>query len=205
MVFLAPPILARFPSRAGRCKRISYSFIVEKMFNIYMVIFIVFAVLVIAGGSYQLYGMQMGFSTLIFFGGSLYVFIVYGNRWFGPNGKFTNANPGSWPPIINTCPDYLTYYQRTKSNGQKEDTCIDLIGISNNNGLSKFDSTKGDSNPDNAFFSLKTVSTDASKQKAELCQKAITAGLYWEGITNGEGCVSSDGSITGKPSSGGSC
>jgi hypothetical protein len=176
------------------------------MFNIYMVIFIVIAVLVIAGGSYQLYGMQMGFSTIIFFAGALYVFIVYGIRWFGPNGMFNKAIPGSWPPVINTCPDYLTYYQRTQADGQKMDTCIDLIGVSKNNGLSKFDAQKGDSNPDSAFFSLKTVSTDGGKKNAELCQRAITAGLSWEGITNGDGCVSGDGSITGPPSSGnGNC
>ena len=166
-----------------------------------MTIFIVVAVLTIAGGSYLMYTMNMGYGALLFFAGSLYVFILYGMRWFGTSGLF-GVTPGPWPPIINTCPDYLTYYQRTY-NGTKVDTCVDMIGVSKA-GMTKFDETKGDTNPDDSFFSLHTVSNDPTAKNAELCQRAISMGLSWEGITNGDGCVSAAGTITGPSTSGSS-
>jgi len=165
------------------------------MFNIELVIFIVVAVLIVLGGTYQLYSMQMGYGALLFFAGTLYVFILYGQRWFGAKGLLSLPS-GSWPPIINTCPDYLTYYQRTV-NGTKIDTCVDILGISKNAALTRFDPNQGDQNDDTAFFTLTSTSTDATGKKTELCQRAIAMGLTWEGVTNGDGCVSStDGSVT---------
>lgn len=164
------------------------------MFDIYLGIFIIIAILVIAGGTYQFYGMGQTYGAILFFAGSLYIFIMYGIRWFGATPLFSPAS-GPWPPVINTCPDYLTYYQRNV-NGVKKDTCIDMIGVSKNGGITKY-VEGGHANPASAFFDLTTTSTDPVKKNQELCKKAMDAGLTWEGITNGDGCISPDGKVTG--------
>ena len=167
----------------------------RKMFDIYLGIFIIIAILVIAGGTYQFYGMGQTYGAALFFAGSLYIFIIYGIRWFGPTPLFRPAS-GPWPPIINTCPDYLTYYQRTVD-GVKKDTCIDLVGVSKGEALPKYVEGKAVSTSYNPFFDLTTTSSDPVKKNQELCKKAMDAGLTWEGITNGDGCISVDGKVTG--------
>ena len=163
------------------------------MFNIYLGIYIVAAIFIISGGTFKLYDLEQTIAAILFFIGVLVVFIVFGIRWFGGKGSIFSDAPVSWPPAINTCPDYLTYYGRKKTDGSSEDTCIDLIGVSNNGSLKVF--PKGGSPPvsDDYYFSLVTKASDVSAKHAELCQRAIAAGLTWEGITNGESCTTPGG------------
>lgn len=164
------------------------------MFNIYLGVYIVAAIAIITGGTYKLYGMNQGVASLLFLIGSITIFIVYGIRWFGAKNSLFSNTPVSWPPTINTCPDYLVYYGRKMEDGTVQDTCIDAIGVSKNGSLKIF--PKGGQSPTNAdyYFSLATKSSDPAAKTAELCQRAITFGLTWEGITNGESCISPDGS-----------
>jgi hypothetical protein len=37
--------------------------------------------------------------------GCLIVLVYFGLRWFGSRIE----KPANWPPVINMCPDYLTY------------------------------------------------------------------------------------------------
>ena len=111
-------------------------------------------------------------------------------------------SPVSWPPTINTCPDYLTYYQLTE-NGMKYDMCIDMIGVSRNGGVTKFPNTTIPPASDNScYFPLKTLSDEPKKKRAELCQRSMSRGLTWEGITNGESCLTPDGKPAGAGGSG---
>jgi hypothetical protein len=158
------------------------------MFNIYLGIYIVVAILVIAGGTYKL--MDQTIAAFLFFVGSVVVFIIFGLRWFNDKGVFSKT-PVQWPPNINTCPDFLTYYKRT-SGGTKVDTCIDLIGVSRNSSIKVFPKTGIEPTTDDYYFALATTSTDDAQRNQELCQKAIAAGLTWEGITNGESCTIPD-------------
>jgi hypothetical protein len=180
------------------------------MFNIYMALFIVAAIFIIAGGTYKFYSSGQMISAFFFFIGSLTIFIIYGIRWFSAKSIFSNA-PVAWPPIINTCPDYLTYYKRQKK-GKSSDTCVDLIGVSRNGYLKMFPKGPADNGgvepeDDAYYFDLTTTSTDGAAKNAELCQRAMTFGLTWEGITNGESCVSSDngGGDSGGSSPAGGC
>ena len=104
-----------------------------------------------------------------------------------------SKTPVSWPPIINKCPDYLVNYGRNTPDGV-QDTCIDMIGVSKNRSLDIF--PKG-SHPtdDKYYFPLTTKSSDPVARQAELCKRAISYGLTWEGITNGESCLTSDGPV----------
>lgn len=159
------------------------------MFNIYLGIYIILALMILFGGTFKLYGMGQIIAAILFFIGAISILIVYGIKWFAAERSIFSKTPVSWPPTINTCPDYLMYYGRVMSDGTVQDTCIDTIGISKNGSLLVF--PKGEQAPqrDEYYFSLVTKSADSDARKAELCQRALAAGLTWEGITNGESCV----------------
>ena len=155
-------------------------------FNILQVIFIVAAILIIGGGSLYFGSNQEYIGVLIFLPLSILIFVVYGLRWFGPDGIYQNKMV-SWPPAINACPDYLTAYTIKSPQGSTKG-CVDTIGVSRNGGIALL--KKGDKivNPnDPRFFRLKPGET-----RAALCQRVITAGLTWEGVSDGETCFSPD-------------
>lgn len=193
------PLPRPTPMRVGSYKEFFESEIsfdpIRKMFNIYMALFIVAAIFIIAGGTYKFYSSGQMIAAFFFFIGSLTIFIIYGIRWFSTSNSVFSKAPVAWPPMINTCPDYLTYYKRMKK-GKSSDTCVDLVGVSRNGYLKKFPkgSDEGGVEPedDAYYFDLTTTSTDPLAKGKELCQRAMTFGLTWEGITNGESCVSSD-------------
>jgi len=148
--------------------------------------------------------MKQSLSALIFFLGSSIVSIIFGMKWFNENGVFAKT-PVSWPPVINTCPDYLTYYKRTKGTSPSaptENTCIDTIGVSTKD-FPKMVKKPSEETDDKYFFILDTGLTDPIKNKIELCKRAMEKGLTWDGITNGESCTASDGSASISP--GGNC
>lgn len=166
-------------------------------FNIYLILYIVISVFITVRFTYKLYGSGEAITAFFFFVGATAIFVIYGLRWFsGDNSLLSNA-PVSWPPVMNTCPDYLTYYNLT-SGGKKYDMCIDLIGVSRNGGITKFPAGTTPPGPDHScYFPLRTESADPEKKRAELCQRTMTSGLTWEGITNGESCITPDGRPSG--------
>jgi hypothetical protein len=158
-------------------------------FNIYLGIYIVCGLAIVAGGAYQLNNLDYSIAAFLFFICGTGLFALYGLRWFASNGSIFSDSPVSWPPTINTCPDYLTYYDRTKSDGSVQKTCIDRIGVSRNGNLKSFPATGAAPAGDEYYFSLATTASDADGKNNELCQRAMSMGLTWEGVTNGEGCV----------------
>ena len=102
---------------------------------------------------------------------AILIFVFFGLRWFGVSGKGTAVQ---WPPIINSCPDYLTKYERTMSDGTKKQTCIDLVGVSKNCAISKWPTdTTIPPTAEAYFFNL-----DGTME--EKCARAKAAGLSWE-------------------------
>ncbi len=114
------------------------------------------------------------------------IFTFFSLRWFSGNTSFFSYK-GSWPPIINMCPDYLVYYKN-----QTVDSCIDLVGVNNSNGKLQAWSKDDVANPPQAadkYFPYVYRPGMTGDQLANLCQRAMEAGLTWEGITNGESCT----------------
>jgi hypothetical protein len=172
------------------------------MFNIYLGIYIVVSIFVVAGGSLQLYNTNQLITALLYFIGTLTIFVMFGLKWFGSDKSIFSNAPVSWPPTLNSCPDYLTYYARKMPDGTVQDTCIDLIGVSKNSTLKVFPKDVAPPNNEDYYFPLSTKSSDTSLKNMELCQRAMTFGLTWEGITNGESCISPNGSTVAPGSSG---
>ena len=155
-------------------------------FNIKEVMFIVAAILVIGGGSMYFGSNQQYISVLIFLPLSILIFVVYGMRWFGPDGIYKNQIQ-QWPPAINSCPDYLTAYTIKSPSGDVKG-CVDRIGVSRNGGLVLLQKGVVVTSPnDNRFFPL-----NAGETRAALCQRVMTGGLTWEGVTDGETCFNAD-------------
>jgi hypothetical protein len=174
------------------------------MFNIYLTIYIILAIFVIGSGSFSLNKSANTLGAILFFVGSFVVFMVFGLKWFSPGSTFSET-PVSWPPQINTCPDYLVYYNRTMPDGTTQGSCIDLIGVSKNGSLKVFPKNSNPAPTDNDYyFSLQTQSNDSSAKNAELCQRTISFGLTWEGITNGESCITPSGPVGPNGGGGGS-
>jgi hypothetical protein len=170
------------------------------MFNIYLGIYIVAAILIIVGGGFSLNKSNNTIGAILFVIGAILIFIVFGLKWFSPGSTFSET-PVSWPPHINTCPDYLVFYNRTMPDGSTKGSCIDLIGVSTNGSLKVFPKNDAAPTTEDYYFSLQTKSSDTAAKNAELCQRAISFGLTWEGITNGESCITPSGPVA--PSGGG--
>ena len=146
-------------------------------FNIYLIVYVIIACFVTIKYTYTLNQSGDAVTAFFFFIGATILFVLYGLRWFSKDQSMLSNSPVSWPPTINTCPDYLTYYQLTNS-GVKYDMCIDMIGVSRNGGITKFPNSTTPPPPDNScYFPLKTASDEPTKKRAELCQRAMTMGL----------------------------
>lgn len=167
--------------------------------NLYLILYGLVALAVLLVGLSKLYGMGMTLGAVLYGVGAGFILITYGFRWFGSDKSILSNVKGPWPPVMNTCPDYLTYYQKSNGDGTKEDTCIDTIGVSRRpQVLARFPSS-GPAVDNKYYFSLNTKKSDTAGRNKELCQKAIEAGLTWEGITNGESCILPDGSKSTPP------
>ena len=165
------------------------------MFNIGLGIYIIVVIVVLGGGAYQLQSSSQMVAAILFFLGALVLFIVFGIKWFGSSSSVFSSAPVSWPPTINTCPDYLVSYERTMPDGTSQDTCIDRLGVSKNGALKMFPADGVAPASDDFYFSLASKRTDGAGRNQELCQRAIAAGLTWEGITNGESCITAAGPV----------
>ena len=164
--------------------------------NVYEIIFIIAAILVGAGGAAYFATSGQYIAGLIFLVLAIVTFVVFGMRWFGPQGQFANQTQ-TWPPALNTCPDYLTFFNRPGT-AAGTPTCIDVIGVSRNGALKKFPED-GAANPptdDGFYFALKS-----GESRGDLCARIEQAGLTWEGIYDGESCLSQG---TGQPTGPGS-
>jgi hypothetical protein len=152
--------------------------------NYWYVFYILFSIVVVAGGSYSLYSSETLGKTIIYAVGASLVMVFFGMRWFGNIPAKSNV----WPPTINTCPDYLTH------NGTG---CVDYLGVSSKvGGFAKSTKTTvqyfGGSQAPGPFTST-TVNTairagDTGRLQ-EICNACSNGGLTWEGIYDGDTCI----------------
>jgi len=138
---------------------------------------------------------------------SLFIFLVYGQRWFGPDGPYSHKDV-QWPPAMNTCPDFLTAYTFPKDGSIPAiKGCVDAIGVSRNSAFLKLPSSGTPrAHPTGTITAdaANTMSTSdffpiqiAGETPTHLCNRLQTAGLTWEGIYDGENCYSAGSIISG--------
>jgi len=164
--------------------------------NWYMVAYIIASIIGLVYGTNTLYstGQARG---VIFAIGALIVLVYFGFRWFGSK----IVVPANWPPIINMCPDYLTYVPTlpgTMSQSTPRGTagCVDLLGVSTNSaGIQKAEPSDLVSttaiNP-NKIFRYTSADVKTAKVASDLqpiCDACRSSGITWEGIYDGDVCV----------------
>jgi hypothetical protein len=138
------------------------------------------SVAIITGGTYYFYSSYLETAAAIYFLGTVVAAIYFGFRWFTVSGA-TATGPGSWPPAINYCPDFMTL--TTDVNGKK--VCIDMIGVAQG-GTANIQVSDGTQTTDAYTFDLRTASTITRID--ELCGQAKAQGVTWEGVWNGTTC-----------------
>lgn len=155
--------------------------------NYYFIAYILLAIIVGLSVAMNLFQTNRVWAGLIFTILSILIFIFFGTRWFS-NGNVVGSYTGSWPPIINTCPDYLVHFKKGKLN-----TCVDLLGVNRSGGaLAPWSADDSQSNPPratNKYFPFTYTPGMGQSQLKVLCDAAQQVGLTWEGITNGESCT----------------
>lgn len=161
--------------------------------NYYMLIYILFCIGIGFGGLmfFVRSGQYVGAVTFLI--GAILVFVFFGLRWFQ---NATNApwQTKSWPPVINTCPDYLMYYERSVSDmsGKTtiQPTCVDTLGVSTKpEKLMKWPGSAPTNDKEEYYFKLTFTATEPAKLLAEKCERSLEYGVTWEGICDGDSCA----------------
>jgi hypothetical protein len=151
--------------------------------------FVFLAIVIITYGPMFFYRQNKMAAAFIFFILAILVMTFYGIRWF--SGDKMNLGPasltGSWPPYVNVCPDYLTYYEGTIGKGciNKTATAIGTLqaitGPAPTSTGQLFNHKAAGAQPSYATYDI--------ENKEAACMKAREMGLTWEGITNGDSCT----------------
>jgi len=157
--------------------------------NYYLLIYVLLCIVIELTMTVFLAQTGRGIGAIVFLIGAIMVFLFFGLRWFD-----YGINPlagKSWPPIINTCPDYLVYVERMKGT-QKIGSCVDPLGVSTGP-LQRWVysgdmSGSGVPSSDNMYFDLDFGITDPVKLLAAQCQRCQDKGVTWEGVFNGDSC-----------------
>ena len=152
--------------------------------NWYLVLYILASIAGLVYGTNKLYstGQVRG---VLFAVGALIVLVYFGLRWFGSRIN----KPKSWPPVINMCPDYLTYIKGLPG-------CVDMLGVTKASaGLLKSRPSELSSiqrSNRNKVFEFTSEDVRAAKSVSELqiiCNRCQEAGVTWEGVYDGDVCV----------------
>ena len=152
------------------------------------ILYILFSLVVGLGGTYYLVQSERTLGAFLYFIGAALVLTFYGLRWFtGDALKQTRYDSKSWPPIVNTCPDFLTMHERTVAgSNKKEKICVDLIGVSDG-GIQQLTDPANTTN-DNYVFHLFNDKKGPERMRA-LCAECKLKKVTWEGIYDGYQCV----------------
>ena len=148
-------------------------------------IFYLFAAFIIIPGTYFLLSIQLMYvAGIIASIGLLILFILFGIQLYTVEGKYVNSSTNmTWPPSINTCPDFLSLY---KIDGTY--SCVDTAGVSTNSRLTKFvpvDGTGTNQTPTAAqLFNLFLLDNDENR-KRNIKTECIEKGVTWEGVYDG--------------------
>ena len=148
--------------------------------NWYLVAYVLLSILFLIHTTTKLYPMGQT-RGVIYAIGTFFVLLYFGLHWFNKKNKRTDT---VWPPVINMCPDYLTYFESGTTKG-----CVDMLGVSTNAGLGNVVTDIAARTNQNTFpytfNSIKNKTTDIN----DICKACSDTGLTWEGVYDGDSCV----------------
>ena len=151
--------------------------------QIYVAVYVILSIFFVVYGTNKLYATGQTRGVIFAVGVSL-VLMYFGVRWFGKGSD----KPKKWPPVVNMCPDYLTYVPSLPG-------CVDMLGVSTNGNMTI--SMPSDlptlqiSNTQRVFEytspDVKAATTASALQA--ICDRCKNAGVTWEGVYDGDSCV----------------
>jgi hypothetical protein len=152
------------------------------------ILYILFSLVISVGGTYMFIQNERTLGGFLFFVGSVLILTFYGLRWFSGNAfNISRYNTKSWPPVVNTCPDFLSVYERSvPGSSTKEKVCVDLIGVAEG-GIQRLVDPANVAN-DNFVFRLYNNLTGAQRMEA-LCRECKLKKVTWEGVYDGVACT----------------
>jgi hypothetical protein len=157
-------------------------------------IYLFLAITSISGGTYYFFMRDNQIAGGIYGLGSLIVSVFFGMRWFLPSGVGTTT-PGTWPPVINVCPDFMSLVTLTPAASSQygvtatpQSVCVDTIGIYKD-GIKRWQT--GDVAEDKLFYLFTNVS-DVKARLKKLCDQCTMKKVTWEGVYTDGTC----GSVT---------
>ena len=159
---------------------------------------------VIISAIFLVYGTNKVYSTgqirgVVFGIGAGLVLVYFGLKWFG----ITPVKQKRWPPVINMCPDFLTYVPNqilsTAGSTTMVPGCVDLLGVtSSSNASTAFvkvfptSISSLDASMTTKVFKYTSLDVKAASSASDLqiiCDACQNAGLTWEGVYDGDTCV----------------
>jgi hypothetical protein len=162
--------------------------------NWYLVLYIILSAIFVFYGTSSIYSTGQIRGVIFGIGTSL-VLIYYGLKWFGT----AKVQVNSWPPVINMCPDFLTFVPNIKSGQTTTPGCVDLLGVSNSSNaagafikvfptsISTLDASMTTKVFKYTSNDVKSTTSVASLQA--ICDACQNAGLTWEGVYDGDSCI----------------
>lgn len=163
------------------------------------IVYILVSLVITTGGTYTLIQQDRTLGGFLFFVGAILTFTFYGLRWFTSDAFNTSRFPSkTWPPVLNTCPDFLSVYERTVNN-TKEKVCVDLIGVSQG-GMNRLVDPANVTNDQYVFKLYNNLK--GNDRLTALCQECKDKKVTWEGIYDGVACVASMETTAGGSGSG---
>lgn len=144
--------------------------------------YIFLSMVFVLGGTYNYFSRREELAAGIFFLGTTIAALFFGFRWFAPPGDAAAQGKGEWPPVLNSCPDFLVLHA---SGGKKY--CIDTAGVAREGGLMRLTNLGTQGNDERYLFDLYTEL--GGKQRTEkLCEECKTKKVTWEGLWDGIVC-----------------
>jgi len=154
-------------------------------FNLTEILFIIGSILIGVFGILHFFNNKQYIALMLFVPMVVWVLVIFGLRWFGPDSQYKNTTV-KWPPFINTCPDFLIETPYKNTNGSSVKACVDPTGVATGS-LEIY--PKGGTDHKEAYFIL-----DPAETRDALCARLKDKGLTWEGIYDGQTCFKEDGS-----------
>jgi hypothetical protein len=162
--------------------------------NWYLVLYVVLSVIFVFYGTSSIY--STGKIRGVIFGiGTSLVLIYYGLKWFGTPKEEVK----SWPPVINMCPDFLTFVPNIKSGQTTTPGCVDLLGVSSSSNeagafIKVFPTSISTLDASMTTKVFKYTSNDVKSATSipslqAICDACQNAGLTWEGVYDGDSCI----------------
>jgi hypothetical protein len=152
------------------------------------ILYILLSIVIGIYGTLRVFQSERTLSAFLYLVGIILILVYFGIRWFqGSTFALGDNTPKQWPPVINSCPDFLTRFDVPGSTPRRT-VCVDLIGVAGAGGIQKLTEPSQVFNENFVFRGQYRGSATTQAQLSALCRECRTKRVTWEGIFDGVSC-----------------